>query len=287
VIQLWDVLSGNEITNYSFANLQIDSLTLGPSGEPITGSGKRFYSWDSPRQPVAGDRLEDDIKTLTGSRGNLLAAGCAHGSLVLYSNFTRFLSFQHTTTVSAVAFSLDEKLLAVGCAKSAAWLWNLATTQSLCLQHTGGVNAVCFSPDNGKFATASWERRIRIWDVQQSFPLPRLRETGSLDFEGEIPYALAFSPDGKFIAAGGGSGFVFIWDVQQNEQIARLDHDKQINALAFSPNGRFLGTACDDGFARLWIWDPNLLLDEANGRLNDIPQALRQHFPGSFIANKR
>jgi WD40 repeat protein len=70
-------------------------------------------------------------------------------------------------SASALAFSLDGKLLAVGITDQAV-LWDLgAGKQKAALGgHYGPPNCLTFSPDGGTLAASDYEGTIRLWDVK-------------------------------------------------------------------------------------------------------------------------
>ena len=72
----------------------------------------------------------------------------------------------HTGPAVAVAFSLNERLLATASRDGTARLWDPATGDCLhtLTGHTGGVWDVAFSPDGHLLATASDDETPRTWN---------------------------------------------------------------------------------------------------------------------------
>ena len=63
----------------------------------------------------------------------------------------------------------------------------------------GIVNSLSFSPDGTRIASASWDKSIKLWDVQTGEELSTLNgHTGSVR-------DVSFSPDGTRIASVSGS----------------------------------------------------------------------------------
>jgi TIR domain/WD domain, G-beta repeat len=62
--------------------------------------------------------------------------------------------------------------------------------------HRGAVSYIAFSPDAQKFATASWDHTIKLWDMKTLRPLATLKGHGN------IVTSLAFSSDGNTLASG-------------------------------------------------------------------------------------
>ena len=67
------------------------------------------------------------------------------------------------------------------------------------------VYSVCFSPDGKQLATGSFDRTVRLWDV----------ETGAcvrtLEGHGRWVSSVCFSPDGRMVASGSEDMTVRLW----------------------------------------------------------------------------
>ena len=62
--------------------------------------------------------------------------------------------------------------------------------------HKGVITSLAFHPDGRTLASGSWDKTIRIWDVETSTEVMSFRS-----MVGKI-YSLAYSPDGLQLAAG-------------------------------------------------------------------------------------
>jgi RNA polymerase sigma factor (sigma-70 family) len=160
----------------------------------------------------------------------------------------------HTDSVTALAFSPDNRLLASGSQDRLIRLWDLTVDdgRSTILDgHDKGVTALAFLPTNEKIlASAGIDGTVKLWDIVTGRCLATLS-----DRPGPI-FALSAAPDGKTLASGGLDGIVRIWDIANRKVLHRLTrgHSDKISAVCFSPNGRLLASASWDGTAR--IWDP-------------------------------
>jgi WD40 repeat protein len=101
--------------------------------------------------------------------------------------------------------------------------------------HEKGVNHLAFSPDGRRLATASLDRRCRIWDAAT------WREIRALRRDDQTFEAVAWHPDGTRLAAGDDAA-VIVWDTEADRILHRLATPGK-GLIAFTPDGRTLLTA--------------------------------------------
>jgi WD40 repeat protein/serine/threonine protein kinase/tetratricopeptide (TPR) repeat protein len=154
--------------------------------------------------------------------------------------------------VVSIAFSPDEKLLAVGHQFNVLTIWDVETAKlkwSL-KQEPGGfipIFAVVFSPNGDTLAAGSGSGTVRLWD-------PRTGQlTASLKGHTEGIKSLAFSPDGRTLATGSDDRTVKLWDViTRQERITLRGHESPVTCLAFASDGRILAAGGADGTVKVW-----------------------------------
>merc|ERR1711869_180227 len=112
--------------------------------------------------------------------------------------------------------------------------------------HNQAVQDVVTSSD-GQFAlSASWDKSMRLWDLNVG--------TSVRSFVGHTGpvHASTISPDGSLCASGGKDGTAMLWDVNDGKHLYSLDASSPINALTFSPKNYWLCAATD---VSIKIWD--------------------------------
>lgn len=127
--------------------------------------------------------------------------------------------------------------------------------------HNGAVVAVAFSPDSKTLASASYDGRLKLWDMTTG------KERATLgEYRGCLG-CVAFSPDGKTLASGAiGSPGLFpdlynvnLRDVASGKIRTTLKGKTLfVHSVAFSPDGLLLASAggsIDNAPGELKVWD--------------------------------
>ena len=120
-----------------------------------------------------------------------------------------WLRLRHSS-IYALAFTHDGKILAVGTRDKHIQLWNVSTHQ-----HIGSLeghkHVVCeltFSPDGKTLASGDSGGQIHLWE------LPTQRHLTIFNGHKSYVRTLAFAPDGKTLSSiDGGEGTILLWNV--------------------------------------------------------------------------
>jgi len=160
--------------------------------------------------------------------------------------------------IRAVAFSKDGALLAAAGGLPArsgeVQIWEVASRKLLqtISGHTDCIYAVAFSPDGKSLATASYDKLIKIFDLNFASTGPR-----TLKDHIDAVYALAFTPDGKRLISGAADRTVKVWDAATGQRLYTLSEPQDgINAIAIDPTGKYVAAAGLDKTIRIWSLGP-------------------------------
>jgi WD40 repeat protein len=182
----WDLPRNRIITNSKFHDGAIHSVGYQPGGKGAYFSGGADGLL-KVRMPM-GERYS--VSAHTGvmyqahysSSGELLYTAGKDRKVKVWETAklkqqrARTVMEGHLKYVLAADMSLDERLLATGGGDKAIYIWEVATGKLLAhLQgHTSDVEAIAFAP-NGKFVvSASEDKTVRIWSVENREELVRL-----------------------------------------------------------------------------------------------------------------
>lgn len=109
--------------------------------------------------------------------------------------------------------------------------------------HTDFVRSAIYSHKGEFIVSASWDKTIRIWDINTGICIRTLFSYGS-----SITYA-SISPDDKLIASASEDGTIRLWSVETGEEICAFEgHTARVNSVLFSHDGRLLVSASGETF---------------------------------------
>ncbi|MCB0087097.1 MAG: NACHT domain-containing protein [Caldilineaceae bacterium] len=319
-IRLWDVALGTTIWVAKGHQQLVFSVAYSPDGRLLASGGNDpfVYVWDSDSGELIC-QLEAHPDNVTREVAfhpsrPLIAAANLSGNIFLWDvtslDRTKSASISKETDIVrqvisateqeryiSVTFSHDGALVAAGDNHGVIRIWKVTTLEQVQIMsgHQASVRSLEFSPDDNTIASSSFDKTVRLWDVEsgqcQAF-FPHSGSVMSVTFSprgntlvsaGEdsiiriwrvvsqrqaelvkmlhgyrcfIP-AAAFSPAAPMLALGDSLGSIRFWRIDQAQfsLIDTLVAHERVDALAFSPNGRFLASAGGIHDYAIRLWD--------------------------------
>jgi WD40 repeat protein/transcriptional regulator with XRE-family HTH domain len=277
-VKLWDMESG--------ALLWVDwrhdphTLAFSPDSSLLacSGMGVTVRLWDT-KTGTALQNLEHPSHVFTvawSPDGSLLASSCADGQLRLWERqearpgvCVEHLQLSTSWEASPawnLAFAPDGRTLASVGLDREVKLWEVETCRDNALRlseassrgrllhtfegktgKTNRTNRVVWSPDGRTLAICSYERAIRIFDVEQR------RHRATLSGHTSDVNGLAFTPDGSHLLSGSADSTLRVWDVESYQCVRVMQgYAVSLYDLDWSPDGTHLVSGGADGVVTIW-----------------------------------
>ena len=256
-ITLWNVATGEPVSNLQGHATDISALTFGADGASFLSAAydKQIRVWETNTGRQLG--------TLSGHTSNVTAVACsadgrwvvsgaADLTVMLWDAVTgdvREVLRGHDETVSAVAISQDGDLIASGSHDRTIRLWKAPTGQGVqvLVGHSDRVECIALSPDGTRVASGGRDRNVKIWDVATGVELSTL--SGHSDWVTGV----AFSSSGEQLASSGNDGTVRLWDARSGCLLGVLrGHEGAVRSVALSPRDNSIFSAGGDGAIKRW-----------------------------------
>ncbi|MBN2305872.1 MAG: protein kinase [Anaerolineae bacterium] len=120
--------------------------------------------------------------------------------------------------------------------------------------HGTYVFGAVFSPDGTRFASASYDQMVFLWDAATGDVIYQFEGHNIDDGERRWVRALTYCQDGDTILSGDQFGLTLLWRVADGEIIQRLEgeHQGPVRGVACSPDGTTAITVSDDWTGVVW-----------------------------------
>jgi uncharacterized protein with WD repeat len=201
-----------------------------------------------PQMPIGGKLKPEEI----GAIRAWIDAGAKEDAAVAAPRAAAMPMLAVPAPVSAMAFSPDGKILAVGAYKQVQLRDAESGRLIACWSgHPDAVRGLAYTRDGkwliagGGLSGASGE--VRIWNVSAG------REARVFGDQSDTVTCVAVSPDGSRIASGSVDRSISLWDFATGKSVASMrDHAAAVSGLAFSPDGKYLASCGVDRSVKLW-----------------------------------
>src|SRR5271165_2613313 len=155
----------------------------------------------------------------------------------------------HTSRVTAVVVTPDDRYAVSGSADHTLRVWDLATgeTKTTLQGHTSRVSAVVVTPDGRHVVSRSWDNTLRVWDLATGETKTTLQGHTSR------VWAVAVTPNGRQVVSGSADQTLRVWDLATGETKTTLQgHTSRVSAVVVTPDGRHVVSRSWDNTLRVW-----------------------------------
>lgn len=131
------------------------------------------------------------------------------------------------------------------------FLWYPTVHKRQVLRMTGHVQPVThlsFSPDGRFLASASFDKKVKLWDGRTGKFLHTCQ-----GHVGRV-YQVSWSPDSRLFASASQDSTIKVWEARAPERakFTLSGHYDEVYALDWSPNGEILATGSKDRLVKVW-----------------------------------
>ncbi|MDE2887843.1 MAG: hypothetical protein OXR72_06480 [Gemmatimonadota bacterium] len=256
-VQLWDIATGTMSVTVRDASQPI-SVAFSPDGGVLAVGwwDGNVTLWDiATRRNLAefndhGDRV---LAVSFSPLGKTLATASKDGTVKLMDlvtgNGTTLAG--HAGPVWGMAFSPDGAVLAsrFSTLMGRLHIWDAVEGRMIAAlgeQRCSPNSSISISPDGTLVATASQDRTVTIWDLED------LSTVATLPHASKVT-SVSFSPDGTTLASGDTERTVHLWKTNTGTKINTVTgFIHHVTSLLFSRNGASLAAGTNGGEIKLW-----------------------------------
>ncbi len=188
-----------------------------------------------------------DLTGLSIRQADLRDVPLHHVNLT-HTNLATSLFAESIGDVYKVAISPDDRLVAKGGSDGKITIWQIDNRQSLLKikAHDSHVVGLVFTADSKKLFSSSFDRTIKIWDLDSGNCLHTWQLNAPV-------YRIALSPDDLILASGSNCGDVLLWDVTTKELLNKFTgHTMTVLDISFQPQGKLLASSSFDTSIKIW-----------------------------------
>ncbi|MBO7571241.1 MAG: TIR domain-containing protein [Bacteroidales bacterium] len=136
--------------------------------------------------------------------------------------------------------------------------------------HEDMITSIAYSADGMRFASASADGTVLLWDAKTNSQLHQLKAAEITDGEYAFTY-VAFSPDNAVLAAALSNGHIVLWDVVKKHVIQDIQSSgNQIFSVAFSSDGNQLAVGALDRKVKVWDVQTGKMIRKYEGHTNVV-----------------
>ncbi len=287
-VKLWDVATGECLRTYIGHTFSVNTISFSHDGKIIASSSqdstiRLWRTFPGSSNP--------EIQTLVGHNGRVWSIAFSPDDRTIVSGgedlTVRLWDVAtgecvpvweaHAGWVRYVAFSPDGRSIATASYDRSIKIWDVSNQNprllgeigDLCthtlIGHQQPVSSIAFSPDGQQLVSSSFDKTIKLWDVNNGKCLKTL-----LGHNSRI-WMVAFHPNGQQLASGSDDNNTKIWDLKQGRCINTIvGHTNAILSLDLSPDANYLASGNEDNTIKIWDVKQGTITQILRGHTNRV-----------------
>ncbi len=288
-VKLWDVATGECLRTYTGHTFSVNTVAFSHDGKIIASSSqdstirlwRTFPDSSNPEITLVGHNgrvwsiaFSPDDRTIVSGGEDLTVRlwNVATGECVAVWE-------AHAGWVRYVAFNPDGRSVATASYDRSIKIWDIrkipdfSEKSGICLPtclhtligHQQPVSSIAFSPDGQQFVSSSFDKTIKLWDVNNGECVKTL-----LGHNSRI-WMVAFHPNSQQLASGSDDNNTKIWDLKQGRCINTIvGHTNAILSLDLSSDANYLASGNEDNTIRIWDVRQGTITQTLRGHTNRI-----------------
>ncbi len=282
-LKVWDLEHGTELHTLHGHDGFIDVVAVTADGRRAVSasSDKSLKVWDLERgselHTLYGHRLK--VAAIGVTLDGLLAVSASYDGTVRVWDLERGAQLRvlhgHGSIVNAVAVTPDGRRAVSASDDGTLKVWeisNLLLAGALDADlesepvpytsrgHSGEVSAVVVTLDGRRAVSASWDRTLKVWDLEQGL------ELRTMHGHSDRVNAVAVTPDGRRAVSASDDRTLRVWDLEHGVVVHTLiGHDGPVTAIAVTPDGQQAVSASWDRTLKVWSLELGLELCTLSG----------------------
>lgn len=275
-VRIWSVDTGRCVATLSSHNDSVECVVWGGEGLLYTASRDRTVICWFEDEKDGGFKI---ARTLVGHAHRINALALSNGHLCRTGPFdceedvvranqrkrgkAEAPEFQGSLTAKALARYEKQKKIQgdtdaipferlVSCSDDfTVFLWYPTQHKKPILRLLGHVQPVThlsFSPDGRFLATASFDKKLKLWDGRTGKFLHTMH-----GHVGKV-YQVTWAPDSRLLASASSDSTIKVWEARNpaKAKFSLAGHYDEVYALDWSPNGEMMASGSKDRLVKVW-----------------------------------